>query len=52
MNPHRPDILALLLAAGALLPGLSGNADIVDADEPDWGVLQNEVFLLASVLWT
>ena len=42
MTPRRPDILALLLQAGALLPGLFA----------DRGVSQDEVFLLASVLWT
>ena len=52
MSSRGPDILALLLAAGALLPGLFADTGIADADEPDRGVLQDEVFLLASVLWT
>lgn len=52
MNPRGPGILALLLAADALLPGLFADTDVVVADEPDRGVLQDEVFLLASVLWT
>ena len=47
MNPRGPDILALLLAAGALWPGL-----FADAGQPDRGVLQDEALLLASVLWT
>ena len=52
MNPRRPNILALLLQAGALLPGLFADRGVAVADEPDRGVLQDEVFLLASVLWT
>ena len=52
MNPRGPEILALPLAAGALLPGLFTNIGIIDADEPDRGVLQDEAFLLALMLWT
>ena len=52
MTPRRPNILVLLLQAGALLPGLFADQSVAVADEPDRGVLQDEVFLLASVLWT
>lgn len=51
MNPHGPEILALLLAAGAFLPGLFAGVDIVCANEPDRGVLQDEVSLLALMPW-
>lgn len=51
MNPHGPELLASLLAAGALLPELFAGVDIGDADEPDRGVLQDEVSLLAAMLW-
>ena len=52
MNPHGPEILALLLAAGAFLPWLFTNIGIGDAGGPDRGVLRDEAFLLASMLWT
>ena len=66
MISRGPEILALLLAAGALLPklfvntGLFVNIGIFDAVEPDRGLLvepdrgllQDEALLLASMLWT
>ncbi len=52
MSPRGPEILASLLAAGALLPGLFADKGIADADEPDRGALPGDVFLLASMLRT
>lgn len=51
MNPCGPEIVAWLLAAGALLPGLLANGDVADADEPERGASQDEAFFLASLLW-
>lgn len=51
MTPPGPEIVAWLLAAGALLPGLLADEGVADADEPERGILQDEAFFLASLLW-
>lgn len=51
MTPRGPEILTWLLATGALLSGLLADGGVVDAGEPDRDVMQDEVLLLASVLW-
>ena len=51
MNTRGPEILALLLAAGTLLHGLFADVGTADTDEPDRGVLQDEVFLFAPMPW-
>ena len=51
MNPLDPEIQILLLAAVALLLGLSADISAVEEDEADRGVLHGKVSLLASALW-